>query len=424
LKLRNIIFVLLIALLIFALIGCQNEGEIGENEGTDTEEVEDIEDEGPVYGGMLTVPITHVRTLNPLITGDRSLYYFNKLIFEGIFDLDNDLNIKKLLAEDYSTSDNGQVVVIKLKDNILWHDGEKFTAEDVKFTIDVIKYGAGTSIYKDMLTSIFKTSNPTDIQRIMDVRIIDDYNLEIIYDNRYSNALESLTFPIIPRHRFTKDKVPAKGVYEKALSLENYVPIGTGPYKYVSYNKLKSVNLEANDSWWNGKPYISKITGKVLENQELALTSFGAGQLDLSLTNGVDWEKYAENEKVRIYEFVSQQYEFLAFNFNDPLFAGEQGKAVRKAIAYGVDRQNIIQKVYLGHATQIDVPISPNSWLVSDDANTYGFKITEARKILEEAGWIDADKDGIYENLEGKKLTIRILTNSHNELRRKTALNR
>lgn len=81
----------------------------------------------------------------------------------------------------------------------------------------------------------------------------------------------------------------------------------------------------------------------------------------------------------------------------------------------------MIQKLYLDHATSIDVPIPPNSWLISNDANIYKYNTEEARRILREAGFIDSNDDGILEDENGNKLTIRLLTNSYNELRRNTA---
>ena len=135
----------------------------------------------------------------------------------------------------------------------------------------------------------------------------------------------------------------------------------------------------------------------------------------------VDWDKYLQNKQIDIYDFVSQNYVFLGFNFTNEIFAGEKGQALRKAIAYGINRKKIIDKIYLGHGLQIDVPISPNSWLISDEAYTYSYNASRAKSILEQAGWRDTNEDGFYEDENGSTVSLRLLTNSYNDLKGKTA---
>ncbi|WP_077366917.1 peptide ABC transporter substrate-binding protein [Anaerosalibacter sp. Marseille-P3206] len=417
-KKKSIMTILLIIVISLMVSGCDKKDNLiknidfreGENQTTSKEEE-------PKYGGELVLPITTIKSLNPLLSENVSYYYFSKLIFESLFELDNDMNVKNVLVEDYSLENGGKIVNINLRNDVFWHDGEKFTAEDVKFTIDSIKFGSSESAYRSLILSGVKPFGSSDIRHVLDVNVTGDYTLKIIFDKSYSNALEILTFPIIPKHRFAMGK-SEKDSYLNALA-SNITPVGTGPYKFDEYEKLKTIKLKVNESWWKGKPYIETIIGKMLDDDELVLTSFETGQIDLANTVGIDWEKYAQSERVKIYEYIGQNYEFLAFNFSKKMFQGESGVAIRKAIAYGIDIQDIIQKVYLGHATQIDVPIHPNSWLVSEDANAYGYNTTVAKKILEDAGWTNVD--GIYRDESGNKLSITLTTDNNNLLRIKAA---
>lgn len=381
----------------------------------ETDEAVDI---GPEYGGELVLPISYVITLNPLLITDSYLYNFNKLIFEGLFDIGSDFKVKNILAENYNYDSDGLALNIKLKENIKWHDGENFTAEDVKFTIDTLKYGLTNNNLANNLSDIIKTSE--SLRNIKEVRVIDNYNLKLTFNKPYGGLLEELIFPIIPRHMFVQGR-DIKSAYDKALQKDGYIPIGTGPYKEIEVNKFKNVTLESYKDYWGDKPYISRIIGKALKDEKLAIISFESGQIDLVTSLGVDWEKYAQNKRVEIYEYASNKYEFLGFNFREGIFIGEKGKALRKAIAYGIDRQSIIQKIYLGHATRNDVPIHPDSWLLSDEANSYGYNVNKARQIIVSAGWNDIDGDGFFEDADGKQLTIRLTTNSYNDLRRETA---
>ncbi|WIV10521.1 ABC transporter substrate-binding protein [Proteiniborus sp. MB09-C3] len=416
-KFKGQLCLLLVVFQIIILSGCGLEDTFDNIIDSEIGTEENI-DNGPEYGGELAVPISYGIMLNPLLRTDKFMYNFNKLIFEGLFDIDKNLKVKNALAESYSFESDGMILNIKLKENVKWHDGEDFTAEDVKFTIDTIKYGLSNSSLTDSLSDIIKASE--SLKYLKDVRVINKYDLTLTFDRAYGDVLEGLVFPIVPKHAFLKGK-DIKASYGNALAKDNYKPIGTGPYKEIEINKFQNVILESYKDYWGEQPYISKIIGKALKDEELAVTSFEAGQIDVTASLGVDWEKYAQNKKVEIYEYASNKYEFLGFNLRDGIFTGEKGKALKKAIAYAIDRQSIVQKVYMGHATRNDVPIHPESWLISDDANSYGYNVSKARQIIVSAGWNDVDGDGFFEDADGNKLTIRLITNSFNDLRRETA---
>ncbi len=419
---RKIFILIFACILSISLIGCQGK-DITNDHGNNTEKEEEIIEYEPAYGGKLGVPITYIDTFNPILNKEESLYYFNKLIFEGLFEFNEELDVSSALSQDYEIKDEGKEILIKLRDDVYWHDGEKFTSEDVRFTVNVLKYGSRKSAYRELLLNAYKLSKPSDLEHILNVNIIDEYNLSVEFDRSYSNALETLIFPIIPKHAFVKQEDKSINVaYERALDVNyEFKPIGTGPYKFIQYEKLKTVKLSSNEDWWNEKPYISTIIGSIIPNEETSIQSFESGQIDLALSNGFDWEKYMENEDVEIYEYITQDYEFLGFNFNNDIFKGKKGKELRKSISYAIDRKSIIQKIFLGHATSTDLPINPESWLISDEELLYNYNPEKSKKILESLGWVDSDNDGIRENSEGKVLQFKLLTNSQNSLRQETA---
>ncbi len=410
--------VVVLFLILILLTSCNIVENISQTEDDSLEESFDSSEFEPEYGGHIILPITKINSLNPLTVNNESYFYFSKLIFESLFDFDKNFNVIKELAEDYTfKSDN--VVSIRLKDNVYWHDGEKLRAEDVAFTINTIKYANNETAYKKMWKEFAGYYSYSNLNRIVDAKVIDDLTIEIWFDNGVGNKLEILTFPIIPRHKFV-DGAENVQAYQKALNEENYIPIGTGPYKFVSFQKSKSIELVYNEDYRKGRPYIEKITGKILRDKDLVLTAFEAGQVDIALSTGFDWDKFNENTSVRIIEFISQGCEFLGFNFRKEFF-NKYGAELRKAIAYGIDRQAIIESVFFGHATQSDLPIHPDSWVLSGSSNIYGFNMDKARQELEKLGWEDRDLDGYYEDEDGKDITLKLITNSYNPLRQKTA---
>jgi len=416
LKYRRISLVALLVILLL-LTGCGGDDSNPIDEAFQEESNESSKYE-PEYGGQIILPVTKINSLNPLTVNNESYFYFNKLIFEGLFEFDENFQVKNELVEDY-TFKSHNIVSIKLKDNVYWHDGEKLKAEDIAFTINTIKYASNEIGYKKMWKVFAGSHNYSNINNIIYAKVIDDSNIEIEFNEGVVNKLEMLTFPIIPRHKFVSG-VESVQAYKKALEEDNYIPIGTGPYKFVNYEKNKSIELVANENYRNKRPYIDKIIGKILEDEELALTAFETGQVDLAMSVGFDWEKFDQNNNVKIVEFISQGYEFLGFNFSKEII-NKYGATLRKAIAYGIDRQSIIEDILLGHATQSDLPIHPNSWVLSDNSNIYGFNIEKAKEELEKIGWKDVDDDGFYEDENGNEVTLRLTTNSYNLVRRKIA---
>lgn len=141
----------MILVLVSTTIGCE-KSELGVETAGNVDNAEALSPESPVQGGQVILPLTTLSTLNPLITENKSYYHFSKLIFEGLFEFDNDLNVVGELAESYNIKNDGRTIEIKLKDNIFWHDGEKFKPEDVAFTVNTIKYANNDSAYNQMFT--------------------------------------------------------------------------------------------------------------------------------------------------------------------------------------------------------------------------------------------------------------------------------
>ena len=413
---NKIILLMVFSLLIGTLSGCQLNQDETENTQEEEQAIEDKKNVA-VEGGEIILPLTTFETLNPLVTENNSYYYFSKLIFDGLFQFDSDLNVVPQLAESYKLGEDGRNVDIKLHSDIKWHDGEPLTTKDVLFTINAIKFADSNNIYREMFQSSVGSYSPSDIRRIVDVRVGDDHNFTLVFDRVFSNNLEVLTFPIVPSHVFGG---LSNAAYAKALEIEDYSPVGTGPFKFEKYDKMKEISLSANEDFRSKRPYVDKVIGRVFESEEDIIQAFETREVTIATTVGVDWDKYTQEDNTRSIDFVSSSYEFLGFNFAKNVFTQESGVAIRKAITYALDRQSIIEKVYLGHGTQIDVPIHPDSWLLSDEANQYGYNLEKAKQQLQQAGLTDKNEEGTL-IVDGNELVLKLLTNTLNPLRLKTA---
>ncbi|WP_422486241.1 ABC transporter substrate-binding protein [Gudongella sp. DL1XJH-153] len=390
-----------IAIVLFSISGCSSE-----QDSIDIGEIEEGVDYFIFDNAGISLPLTSFKTLNPLYMDNLSYYHLSKLIFEGLFEYDQNLQPIPRLASTYTISEDGKTVEVSLRQDIYWHNGEKLHADDVVFTIGIMKQAGADSFYG----KIVRNGSLTEDLSIISARALSESRVEISFKEATGNVLDILTFPIIPE---------AKGA--DALVMENYIPIGTGPYKFAEHIKFKEVHLESNEQYRDGEPQISYIVGKIYDDRELILTAFETGKLHMAPTIGVDWDKYEHNERISIYEYVSGDHEILAFNHMTGLFSMEGADSLKKAIFYGIDRQSIIDKVYLQHGTQVDTPLHPSSYLASLSSDRYGFNVDNARDLLESAGFVDSDNDGILEDSEGNPIVLRMLVNHSSDLKMKTA---
>lgn len=381
-------FLVLILIMSLILIACEEVVPPDKTEIT-------VENEKPVAGGTINMSSVEPGSLNPLLSKSKTYNDISRLIFQSLAEYDANIKLTPILAQSWGFEDGSSKCVIKLKDNILWSDGESFTADDVKFSLDTIK-ASEDSIYKNNLEHVFS------------YKVKDNSTIEVVFDQPFANAMDMLSFPIIPEH-----------IYKADL---NAVPVGTGMFKVSQYEKLKSMELIYNDKF-NGeeRPYIEKIKVLFINDTEAFSTAFQYKELDILNTTSYDWEKYSEMKDVNAYKYSTMNYDFIALNYNNPIF---QDKQVRKAMIQGINRKSLVDKYLLGNAVVTDVPINPDSWLKGDDATKYGYSRSEAQNLLKEAGFTDLDNDGVLERqVEGtvQKLKFTLLTNNENEFRSKAA---
>jgi len=389
-------------LISFILTACTSTGG---NDGEDEKQYE------KASGGEIKIPISTVESMNPLLSENESLYSFYDLIYEGLFRFNNEHNIENLLAKDYSIKNEGRTINIELRSDIKWHDGESFTSEDVKFTLDTLRHAFKNKEYRDILSKYDKLIKPEDIEHIYNVSIIDEKNIEIDFDRSFSNSIETLSFPIFPSHQFSDEE--GNFSYDKFLeSAEDFRPIGTGPYKFFEYNKGESIALESNENWWNQeKPYIKNIKGIILKEDDFK-KALEDEKIDVLKTTFKSFDDFKKDNDVKIHEYASNDFDFLGFNFKNDIFKGEEGKAIRKAIAYAIDRQEIIEKVYDNNATKARLPILNNSYLINEENDNYEYDVKKAKEILKDAGF---KKSG------DEKLKFKLITNSNDKYRKETA---
>jgi peptide/nickel transport system substrate-binding protein len=359
-----------------------------------------------VENGEIGLPLTGFNDLNPLLVDNIDYFYFNKLIFEGLFDYDSSIQPIPRLATTYMLSDDGKRVELYLREDVKWHNGETFDADDVVHTFNaLISANSEGYLYKLLENTV---RGPVDTG-FMKLRKLSERSIEVEFKEPLSNWKDLLTFPIVPA-----------STGSSVLLRDGYEPVGTGPFKFREYIKYKEVVIDSFADYWGGEPQISRISGKIFEDEELILTAFETGKLSMARSIGSDWDKYEHIERIRFLEYVSDEIELLVFNHNSEPFNLMESGYLKRAIMLGIDRQDIINKVLLQHGTQSDSPIHPQSYLFDPSTAQLGFSIDRMRQELSESGRyeINMETGRVMDIIDQEELTLDLLVNPESKTRK------
>ena len=181
---------------------------------------------------------------------------------------------------------------------------------------------------------------------------------------------------------------PETGGY--SLTTEPMFPAGSGPYKVTSWYPGQEIVLEYNENWWQRKPVIGKIVAKPFDNNSLAVSALQLSQLDVVQTDQIALLASDQVLDIFSYEYTTRYYEFLVPNLRAQLLSD---KRIRQAIAYALDRDEIVSNVYINHAIPVDTPVPPSSFLYTGQLLTYDNDVEEAKNLLRLAGWKYLDDD-------------------------------
>ncbi|MFH1129329.1 MAG: ABC transporter substrate-binding protein [Patescibacteria group bacterium] len=358
----------------------------------------------PDFGGSFTEGIVgNPQYINPVLSqasdADRDL---TELIFSGLTKYNSKGEIVPNLAKEYKIGDNGKIYEFTLRQDIKWHDGEQFTADDVIFTINRIQNPDFRSPLRISWTGV-------------EIEKIDDYKIRFKMKNAYAPFLSNTTVGIIAKHIWEKIQ-PANF----SLVTENLEPIGTGPYKLTTLKKDKNgfiyyIKLQAFGDYGSGRrPFIEKIYLKFYADEKAAIKAYNRGEIDnLSLVSVQNQSIIKGESRSNIKELSLPRYFTVFFNQSKSTILSD--KTVRLALNYATNKKQIIQEILNNEGKQVDSPIPDGVWGHADDLKIYDFAQEHANNILEAAGWKDEDNDGIREKKE-EKLEFELITTDFKEL--------
>jgi len=337
---------------------------------------------GPVGGGTLVVGIgADPGHLNPAITTSGGTHTASELLYNGLVELGPNLEPIPSLAESWDIEDEGRLYRFHLREGVLWHDGTAFTSADVKFA------------FEEVLLQLHSRTRASLGPALAAIETPDELTVEFIFEEPYA--------PLLLQLDVTEAPIVARHVYEGSDPAENPAntePVGTGPYRFVSYDPEAEIVFEKNPDYWNeGLPLFDQVVQRIIPE---------AGSQVIALENGeVDWlwgvpgPEQARLEADPAFSFLetsrnpggSNCIMTVSFNLDRPI---TQDVAVRQAIASALDRDAFVERVIFGQGQVAQAPISSGIPWAHGDVDLPAYDPAAADALLTEAGW-GREGDGV-----------------------------
>ncbi len=384
------------------------------------------------FGGELVLSTTSdPRSFNDIIAKETSTTLVTDHIFEGLTTTNAfTTKVEPHLAKRWEVSEDGLRWIFHLRQDVLWNDGQPFTADDVIFTFNDLIYNPDIpSSARDIFTvkgQVFK------------VEKIDDYTVLFTLPVKFAPFLRGMGQAILPKHKLKNIVDEGKFNFTWGIDTPPSEIVGTGAYRLIKYSPGQRLIFERNLYYWKHSkqgdrlPYINKIIYLIVQNQDVALLKFIEGATDYYSFRGMDYPLLKPLEAKRnftVYDLGPDTgSNFILFNQNTTInpktgktyiesykLAWFTNNDFRRAIAHAIDKEKMIEIVRnkLGYSQHS--PIGPGAgFFHNPDVRKYDYNLEKAKKILKEAGFEDKDNDGIIEDSAGRKVEFNLYTNSGN----------
>ena len=299
-------------------------------------------------------------------------------VYDGLLEYDLNLQPQPSLAESWDLSDDGKTLTFKLRQGVVFHDGKPLTAADVQFSIMQV-------------AKVTHPRGPNTFHSVTSIDTPDDHTVVLNLDQAapyMMMAFSGYETPILPKHIFSKGDLRSHPNANK--------PIGSGPFKFAEWRKGAFIRLDRNDDYWKeGQPYLDRIVARFIADPSTRTAALEKGEAHFAAMGAVpfnDAKKLADSPDVTIttkgHELISPVAELLLNTRRPPL----DNVAVRKAIAYAIDRNFVIDNIWFGYGKPATGPMSSNfapSGLYTDQVQTYQTAdgVDKANQILDEAGF-------------------------------------
>ena len=316
----------------------------------------------------------------------------NILIFNGLTAHDGDNQVVPCLAKSWDYDAATCTYTFHLEEGVKWHDGENFTAEDVKFTIEAIMDPENGS------------ENAPNYEDVAEITVLDAHTVAFRLTAPNAAFLDYMTMAILPKHLLEGEDMQSSSFFRN--------PVGTGPYRLESWDEGQAIILARNEDYFRGPAKIERIIFKIVPDDNAQAMQMKTGELDLALLTPKDAENFANDDNYAVYRMETSDYRGILFNFWNPYWT--ENRDLIPAICCAIDRQAIVDAVILGHGIVAYGPLQRNEYNY-EDVEHYDYDPDRARAILEEAG-CTLNESGFYER-DGQEIGFVISVGAGDQVR-------
>jgi peptide/nickel transport system substrate-binding protein len=361
--------------------------------------------------------VADLGSTNPIMISSSAEFDVLGLTGFGLFSFDRRLE-PFATAESvarWQTSADGLLDKVVLRDDLLWSDGQPITAHDVAFTFQVIM---------DPRVPVPAVRSGTDQLRW--VHAYDDTTLVFFHKEPFATNVWNINFPVLPRHVYeaTWEDDPTLKDSAAHVRLEQ-APISGGPYEIVERSRGQQIVLERRENWHTvgGRqvrdvPFFRQIRFRIIEDPNTSLLALKAGEIDEMILQPEQWttqttgdDFYERTTKATALEWVSFHF---GWNSATPYFADRR---VRRAMSYAFDHAQMLDNLCYGLYEPSTGIFHATSWMApTRKLEPYRQDLDKAEALLDEAGWIDHDNDGIRDReIDGRTVPFEFSVLTRNQ---------
>jgi len=293
----------------------------------------------------------------------------------------DDAKLKPWLAESYEVSKDGLEYIVKLREGICFSDGVPITADDVLFTYETI-----------MNPGVDAATQRIFYQNFKEVKKIDDRTIKFTLNEVYWKTFEAIgLFEVLPKHIYKYDSA-------EQFNKRRSEPFGSGPYVFERWDSGQQLVLKRNENYWGNKPKINKIVFRFITNETASLQALRSNDVDYMIPTSDQYSALAKdkefNEKFHVLRYWAPGVPvfFIAWNEETPFFKDVR---VRKAMTHIVDRETIAKYLMKGEVEIATGPFYIYGRQNDPNVKPWPYDLKKAGQLLDEAGWIDHNGDGI-----------------------------
>jgi peptide/nickel transport system substrate-binding protein len=316
--------------------------------------------------------------LDPRIGIDAQSERIGELLFDALLHRDEHFNLYPWVAESWEIPDP-LTYIFHLRHDVKFHDGRPLTSRDVKWTLDSIATGK----IRSTKTGTFKYVDHTEAP--------DDFTFIIHLKEPYAALLWNLSNRAIG--------IVPEGSDEKF----GMKPVGSGSFKFGSFEQDKEVVLERNDQYWGEKAKVPRVRFTVVPDSTTRALELQKGSADVAPPGSLNPDTYVAlrgNPQIKQMQAPGTVYTYLAMNLRDPILKDVR---VRQALAYAIDREPLIHYLWRDLARPANSLLPPQHWAYDGEVATYAHDPQKARALLDAAGY--PAKDGVRFHLTMKTST-------------------